>query len=54
MDNTVDSSHGHQGVLKDLIPATEGLIRGDDQAAAFIPMSNKLKQDLGLGVGFLT
>ena len=45
MDNAVDGGHRHQGVWKDLIPVTKGLIRGDDQAAAFIPMSNKFKQD---------
>ena len=48
MDNAVDGSYRHQCIREDLIPVAKRLVRGNDQAAAFIAMSNKLKQDLRL------
>ena len=45
MDNAIDGRR-RQGVWEDLIPMAKGLIRGDDQAAAVIPMRNKFKQNL--------
>ena len=50
----VDGGDGHDGVGEDLIPSAEGLIGGDNQAAALIAVGNELKQYLGLGIGLLT
>lgn len=52
VDQPVDGGDGHDGIGEDLIPGTEGLVGGDDQAAALVAVGDELEEHLGLGVDF--
>jgi len=54
MDNSIDRGNSHHGVGKDLIPLTERLVRGNDQAAAFIPVRNTSNKACVSESAFLT
>ena len=41
---------GHGLVREDLVPAAEGLVRGDGDAAVFVAPGDQLEEDAGLGL----
>lgn len=47
VDQPVNGRHGHYAVGKDLIPITERMVGGDDQAFCLIAMGDKLKEHMG-------
>ena len=53
MHQPIDSGDGHHVIGKNRIPLAEGLIGGDQQTFAFIPMGNQFKEDRGFRLGFL-
>lgn len=48
---TVDSSDSHHGIGKDGIPLTEGLVGSDQQAFAFVAMSNQFEENGRFSLG---
>lgn len=48
MNEPVDGSHGHHFVWKNLIPFAERSVGGNDEAAGFIAVCDKLEQNVGL------
>lgn len=50
MNQSVDGGDGHGFVREDLIPAAEGLVGGDGNAAVFIAPCDQLEEDAGLGL----
>jgi len=40
MDQSIDGGDGHDGVLEQLVPVLEVLIRCDDQTVALVTMGN--------------
>ena len=53
MDQSVDGGDGHGFVREDLIPAAEGLVGGDGDAAVFVAPGDQLEEDAGLGLVFM-
>ena len=50
MNEPVDGGDGHRLVGKDLIPAAEGLVGRDGDAAIFIAPSDQFEEDAGFGL----
>ena len=50
VDEPVDSGHGHGLIREDLVPATEGLVGGDGDAAVFVAPGDQLEEDTGFGL----
>jgi len=50
MDQSVDGGDGHGFVREDLIPAAEGLVGGDGDAAVLVAPGDQLEEDAGLGL----
>ena len=50
MNQSVDGGDGHGFVRKDLIPAAEGLVGGDGDAAEFVASGDQFEEDAGLGL----
>ncbi len=46
----VDSGDSHHGIGKDGIPLTERLVGGDQQALAFVAMSNQFEENGSFGL----
>ena len=53
MHQPVNGSNRHHRVGKDAVPLAEGLIGRNQQAFAFISMSNQLKEDRGFSFRLL-
>ena len=45
VDESVDHGDGHAGIGEDAIPGREGMVAGDDDAAAFIAVGDAFKED---------
>lgn len=52
MHETIDGSRSHRGILKDFSLFTEGLIRADENGAAFVTSAYQLEQHGGLCLVF--
>lgn len=50
MDQPVDGGHGHGLVGEDLVPAAEGLIGRDSDAAVFVAPGDQFEENAGLGL----
>ena len=50
VNQPVDGGYGHGFVREDLIPAAEGLVGGDGDAAVFVAPGDQLEEDTGLGL----
>ena len=50
MDQPVDGGDGHGFVREDLIPAAEGLVGGDGDAAVFVAPGDQFEKDPSLGL----
>ena len=50
MDQSVDGGDGHGFVREALIPAAEGLVGGDGDAAVLVAPGDQLEEDAGLGL----
>jgi hypothetical protein len=50
VNQSVNGGNGHDGVSKDVVPLTKGLIGGDDEASRFIAMGNEFKEDGGFSL----
>ena len=51
VDEAIDGSNGHHGIGKDGIPLTEGLIGRDQQAFAFVAVSDQLEENGSFRLG---
>lgn len=52
MNQAVNSCDSHHGIWENLLPLTKGLIGCNQEAFAFVTMSDEFKQDSGFGFGF--
>ena len=50
VDQPIDGCDGHRLVGEDLIPAAEGLVGGNGNAAVFVAPSDQLEEDAGFGL----
>ena len=50
VDEAVDGGHGHGLVGKDLGPAGEGAVAGDDQAPVLVALGDEFEEDGGFGL----
>ena len=52
MHQTINGSQSHCRILEDLAPFAEGLVRRNENGAAFVTSADKLEQNGGLGLIF--
>ncbi len=52
MNEAVDGCDSDGGIGEDLVPFTEQLIAGDDQAPALVALGDQLEQDRRFGIIF--
>jgi len=46
VDQAIDHRRRHRGVAKDLTPAAEGLVGGDDDAGSLVAAADELEEEV--------